>query len=69
VVLIPCFPRLKAWAYAGAFFDLTGAATSHLAVGDSPVQLIPIIFTGLLIASRALRPPSRRYLARGSLYA
>ena len=27
-LLAPGFPRLKEWAYAGIFFDLTGAAAS-----------------------------------------
>jgi uncharacterized membrane protein YphA (DoxX/SURF4 family) len=60
-VLAPRFPRLKEWAYAGMFFNMTGAAASHLAVGDPPVALVaPIIFTGLVIASWALRPLARR---------
>ena len=25
-LLVPKFPRLKEWAYAGVFFDLTGAS-------------------------------------------
>ncbi len=32
-ILVPRFPRLKEWAYAGIFFDLTGAAASCVAVG------------------------------------
>src|SRR5215510_4562050 len=35
VVLIPKFPLLKEWAYAGFFFMMTGAIFSHLALGDS----------------------------------
>jgi uncharacterized membrane protein YphA (DoxX/SURF4 family) len=35
-VLARRFPRLKEWAYAGMFFNMTGAAASHLAVGDPP---------------------------------
>jgi hypothetical protein len=31
-ILIPGFPRVKEWAYAGLFFDLIGAAYSNLAV-------------------------------------
>src|SRR5690242_2418127 len=34
-MLAPGFPRLKEWAYAGFFFDLTGAAFSHTASGDA----------------------------------
>jgi hypothetical protein len=33
VVLIPGFPRLKEWAYAGLFFDLIGATYSVISVG------------------------------------
>ena len=60
-VLAPRFPRLKEWAYAGMVFNLTGAAASHLAVGDGVGALVaPIIFTGLVAASWALRPSARR---------
>ncbi|MFT4094146.1 MAG: DoxX family protein [Niabella sp.] len=33
-VLIPRFPLLKEWAYAGFFFVMSGALISHLAVAD-----------------------------------
>jgi len=43
------------------FFIYTGAFMSHLAVGDPPSMLIaPIVFTGLVLVSWALRPPTRR---------
>src|SRR5262249_7230872 len=61
-LLVPRFPRLKEWAYAGLFFIYTGAFMSHLAVGDSPFMLIaPIVFTGLVLVSWALRPPHVDY--------
>jgi uncharacterized membrane protein len=60
-VVVPRFRRLKEWAYAGMFFTMTGAVASHLAVGDPAVMLVaPIVFTGLVLASWALRPPPRR---------
>lgn len=60
-VLIPGFPRLKEWAYAGMVFDLTGAAFSHAAVGDDAGKVIaPLVLTALVAASWALRPESRR---------
>ena len=34
-ILAPRLPRLKEWAYAGMFFDLSGAAISHGSVGDT----------------------------------
>jgi hypothetical protein len=61
VVLAPGFPLLKEWAYAGMFFDLTGASISHAASGDPVGQVLtPLVIAGLLIASWKLRPPSRR---------
>ncbi len=40
-LLVPGFPRIKEWAYAGMFFDLTGAVYSGLAVGGfDPLMLI-----------------------------
>jgi len=63
-LLIPRFPRLKEWAYAGAFFNYTGAAASHLAVGDGAGKWAgPAIFAAIAMASWALRPPARRDLA------
>jgi hypothetical protein len=33
-VLVPGFPKLREWAYAGLVFDLIGALYSHFSVGD-----------------------------------
>lgn len=60
VLLAPRLPRLKEWAYAGAFFNMTGAVASHILSGDTPVQfLAPLIFAVCAVASWALRPQSR----------
>lgn len=32
-ILIPGFPRIKEWAYAGLIFDLIGATYSQIAIG------------------------------------
>ncbi|HVW01855.1 MAG TPA: DoxX family protein [Planctomycetaceae bacterium] len=59
-ILIPGTPRLKEWAYAGIMFDLTGAAASHLFVGQPVGEAIaPVILTAIMFASWALRPPCR----------
>ena len=62
-ILVPRFPRLKEWAYAGIFFDLTGAAASCAAVGGYGAYafhvIAPLIIAGITVASWALRPPSR----------
>jgi uncharacterized membrane protein YphA (DoxX/SURF4 family) len=61
-LVIPRFPRLKEWAYAGVIFDLTGAVASLIASGLKDVGTLayPIVMTGVTAASWALRPPSRR---------
>jgi uncharacterized membrane protein YphA (DoxX/SURF4 family) len=62
-VLVPRYPRLKEWAYAGAVFNYTGAVASHLTVGDGIATVAyPTIQLALVAASWALRPPARRDL-------
>jgi hypothetical protein len=64
VTVVPGVPRLKEWAYAGFFFDLTAAAYSHAAVGDSTADVVgPLVFLALVAASWALRPAGRRLVA------
>lgn len=60
-VLVPRFPRVKEWAYAGMFFDLTGAAISHAAAGDEAKAVItPLAVLAFVVASYLLRSESRR---------
>jgi len=59
-LVIPGFPRLKEWAYAGVFFNMTGAAVSHLVCHDAAWHVgITLGLAALTIASWALRPASR----------
>lgn len=60
-ILAPGLPRLKEWAYAGMFFDLTGAAVSHLAM-RSPVWhvMVTLLLAGVVLVSWWLRPKGRR---------
>jgi hypothetical protein len=61
VIIAPRFPRLKEWAYAGSFFQWSGAVASHLLAGDSVGSwLTPLVFAMFAIASWALRPADRR---------
>jgi hypothetical protein len=61
VIVAPGFPRVKEWAYAGFFFDLTGAAATRAFVGDGAADLAaPLVFLALLAASWVLRPSSRQ---------
>jgi uncharacterized membrane protein YphA (DoxX/SURF4 family) len=60
VVLAPRLPRLKEWAYAGALFDLTGAAASHLARGnDARHVIVPLALAIVALVSWATRPAGR----------
>ena len=60
-ILAPGFPRLKEWAYAGIFFNMTGAAATGVFVGAAAWHVIvDLVLTAFTIASWALRPPSRR---------
>ena len=65
-LVIPRFPRLKEWAYAGVFFDLTGAVASLSASGLFNVRTAayPIVMIGVAVASWSLRPPSRHLGSR-----
>ncbi|MDR6805527.1 hypothetical protein J2Y45_002164 [Dyadobacter sp. BE34] len=49
-ILVPGYPRIKEWAYAGIFFDLFGAFYSHIAFGDGPDMWAPFIIGFALIA-------------------
>ncbi len=62
-VLIPKFPLLKEWAYAGFFFIMSGAILSHLAVGDSINELWPsFLLLVLAVVSWCFRPASRKII-------
>jgi uncharacterized membrane protein YphA (DoxX/SURF4 family) len=60
-ILIPKFPLLKEWAYAGFFFAMSGAVVSHYAVGDAAMEFFgPMLLILLTIASWYFRPSSRK---------
>lgn len=59
VLLLPGFPRLKEWAYAGIFFELSGAAASWLAYEHNLREaMVPMVLASLVLVSRALLPSS-----------
>jgi hypothetical protein len=60
VLVAPGLPRVKEWAYAGIFFNMTGAAVSHM-VSDSAAWhvVVTLGLAAVTLASWALRPPSR----------
>ena len=60
-LLIPKFPLLKEWAYAGFLFIMSGAVFSHIAVGDSTKELFPsLLLLALTFISWYFRPADRK---------
>lgn len=64
-ILVPGFPRLKEWAYAGLFFDLIGATYSILAVGK-PDWLFMVLPLALAATSYVLYQKRRKYQQAGA---
>jgi hypothetical protein len=62
-ILIPKFPLVKEWAYAGFFFIMSGALFSHIAMGDAVTELIPsLLLLILTIVSWYFRPLDRKLI-------
>ncbi|QHT65916.1 DoxX family protein [Rhodocytophaga rosea] len=53
-ILVPGFPRLKEWAYAGFTYDLAGAMYSGIAVGDPVSAWAPLLIGMACIAGSYL---------------
>lgn len=65
-VLVPRFPLVKEWAYAGFFFNMTGAIFSHLAVGHYGIDLFgPALLIVLTVVSWYFRPAERKLTTIG----
>ena len=63
-VLIPRFPLIKEWAYAGFFFVMSGAIFSHIAVGDRMVEMLPsLLLLILTVVSWYFRPANRKVIS------
>ena len=58
-VLIPKFPLLKEWAYAGFFFVMSRAVSSHISSGDPVKELFSFVATSCpdfgFVVSQGLR--------------
>ena len=62
-VLIPKFPLIKEWAYAGFFFAMSGAVFSHLVSGDGAKEFFgPILLLVLTLVSWYFRPADRKII-------
>lgn len=60
-VLIPKFPVVKEWAYAGFFFAMSGAVFSHIASGSAGKEFFgPMLLIVLTVVSWYFRPADRK---------
>jgi hypothetical protein len=59
-LLVPGFALVKEWAYAGLFFDLSGAVVAIAARDELRHIALPVVLVALLVTSWVLRPESRR---------
>lgn len=63
-LLIPKFPLIKEWAYAGFFFAMTGAVFSHFAIGDGGKEFFgPTLLIILTVISWYFRPADRKVIS------
>ena len=62
-LLIPKFPLLKEWAYAGFFFMMSGAIFTHFAAGNSTNEVFPpLLLLILTVVSWYFRPADRKII-------
>ena len=60
-ILLPKFPLVKEWAYAGFFFVMSGAIVSHLVMHDPALDLFgPSLLLALTMVSWYMRPADRK---------
>ena len=63
-LLIPGFPRLKEWAYAGFTFAWICAIFAHYLAKQGPSAFSPLVLLVLLVISYGTRPASRKLSGR-----
>ena len=67
-VLVPKFPLVKEWAYAGFFFAMSGAAISHIVEGQPFTEALPsLILLAMAAASWYFRPVDRILINIGTV--
>jgi uncharacterized membrane protein YphA (DoxX/SURF4 family) len=60
-LLMPGFPKLKEWAYAGFTFAWIAASVAHYLAKDGAVAFLPIVMLILLCVSYFTRPANRQW--------
>ena len=63
-LLIPKYPLVKEWAYAGFFFMMSGAIFTHIAAGNSMSEIFPsLLLLILIVVSWYFRPSDRKIVS------
>lgn len=63
-LLVPRFPLVKEWAYAGFFFAMSGAAISHIAMDQPFTEALPsLILLTVTVISWRFRPLDRKIVS------
>jgi|SRR5271169_4143571 len=60
-LVVPGWPRLKEWAYAGFTFAWIAAPVAHYLAKDGAKAYMPLVLLVLLFVSYVTRPASRRW--------
>jgi len=66
-LLVPGYPKLKEWAYAGFTFAWICAIVAHYLAGQRAEAFFPIALLMLLFASYVTRPANRTWRATSAL--
>src|ERR1700675_5184500 len=61
-LLVPGYPKLKEWAYAGFTFAWVCAFVAHYLANDGAKAVMPPILLALLAVSYVTRPANRQWL-------
>jgi uncharacterized membrane protein YphA (DoxX/SURF4 family) len=66
-LVIPGFPKLKEWAYAGFTFAWIAAFVAHYLANDGPRAFLPLFLLVLLAISYVTRPPIRQWQPQAAI--
>jgi hypothetical protein len=66
-LVVPGFPKLKEWAYAGFAFAWIAAAVAHYLAGERGTSLVPLVLLVFLSISYVTRPETRQLQARTTI--
>lgn len=67
VLIVPGFPKLKEWAYAGFTFAWISAFIAHYLAKDGAEAFTPVALLVFLAVSYVTRPASRQWPPKAAL--